>query len=70
MKVNSTNTNMGPMKSQHQLANLGPHSQKLILILEKVTPQKRERGLHPRKKIRPATPRATAMHPPLQQAPP
>ena len=26
-----------------------PHFQKLTLILEKVTPQKRERGLHPRK---------------------
>ena len=51
-------------------ANLGPHSQKLILILEKVTLQKRGRGATPKKKFRPATPRATAMCPPLLQGPP
>ena len=39
---------MGPLIPAPS-ANLGPHSQKLILILEKVTPQKKGRGTHPRK---------------------
>ena len=50
------------------VTNSGLHSQKLIQMLGKMMLQKRGRAT-PKKKFRPATPKPTAVHPPLPEAP-
>ena len=56
---------MGPVIPA-PVSQFRPPSQKQILTLEKVTPQKKEEG-HTQEMLRPATPKATAIHLPLPQ---
>ena len=53
----------------HWPANLSHHSKKPVPMSEKVMPQRKER-VTPKRRFRPATPRATATCLPLPQAPP
>ena len=60
---------MGPIISA-LVSQFRPPLQKLILTLEKVTPQKKRKRATPNKRFRPATLKATVTCPPLLQATP